>query len=56
MDRVEWRSDSSDEEIAAWVKGLRVGDRVSVMALAQFPGWRNFVREVKVVVHTAAII
>ena len=39
--------------INEWLRGLEIGDVVEVFAMANYPGWRNYVEFVEVELHCA---
>ena len=45
---ITWNRDSQDSTTKAWIEQLKPGDTIAVFARAQFPGWVNFVRSVRV--------
>lgn len=54
--RIEWNADDPDKDVGSWVGSLRVGDHIEVLACAQFVGWRNVCRKVRVSVYTAIVV
>lgn len=53
---VRWSADSEDPDEAAWVSGLKNGDRIAVRARAQWASFENRVRGVEVSIFTAAVV
>lgn len=51
VNTITWTSDMRDQKKAAWVKSLKLGDRLVIRAHAQHAGWRNLVRCISVVFH-----
>lgn len=56
MHIVEWTVNSENEEESQWVSSLENGDRIAVLAWAQFWGWHNKVKCVSIAVYTGAVI
>lgn len=56
LHRVDWRADGDDDEAAQWVRNLCPGDRIILLALAQFGGWVNYVKSVRITIYTRAVL
>lgn len=39
-----------------WLEGLYPGDKISIIPMAWFPGWTNYVREASIEVHTTCLL
>ncbi|KAI9741751.1 MAG: hypothetical protein M1834_000137 [Cirrosporium novae-zelandiae] len=50
-----WRADEEGEN-GEWVRSLRQGDQISIVPLARFPGWANFVVEAKIKIYTGVLV
>ncbi|CAG8137416.1 unnamed protein product [Penicillium salamii] len=38
-----------------WVRNLQVGDRISIIPMARYPGWMNFVKQASIEVYTTCL-
>lgn len=52
---VEWTIDDDDDDLRAMIREVKGGCRVEVSAHAQFPGWVNYVKNVKIEVDCVVI-
>ena len=39
-----------------WLEGLSPGDKISIIPMARFPGWINYVREASIEVYTTCLL
>ncbi|KAJ5387099.1 hypothetical protein N7509_009640 [Penicillium cosmopolitanum] len=48
-------SGEGSDEANGLIKTLQTGDRVSIIPMARFPGWRNYVREASIEVYSTCL-
>ena len=48
-----WNAGEARAGLKNWFSSLRCGDSIELYAMAQYPGWQNFVECAEVEIHSA---